>query len=232
MLKRETYKQKAEKLLKQQNRRIKELRKRGYIIQDTPSLPKRIGKKEYERIKKAFTLDNLYNSPKNYYFDKQNQRMVSAKKGRELERSKASKKGWEKRKIKSQIQDLPDWYDLVYKGIIEQIYQRGAYSWNTKNANILLNLLNQEILEEGRKKALQRIYDAEQSANFLIDQILPASPRPQQEGYSKIPQFAELLKGDKLDKWEKVQLEDYIDEIGMFDYVFDENYEGEYETYY
>lgn len=235
MLKRETYKQKAEKLLKQQNRRIKNLRRRGYIIQDIPSIPKRVGKKEYERLKKQLTLENLYNSPKNYYFDKENQRMVSAKKGREMERSKASKKGWQKRKSKEDPEDpteYPDWYDLVYNGLVEQIAHRGLLPWNTENANILLKLLENAIKEEGRKKALQRIYDEEQQAKFLVEMILPASPRPKQEGYAKIPQFAELLKGSKLDEWEMVELEDYMDNIEMFIFDYDENFDGEYDTYY
>lgn len=218
MKKTDTYKSKAEKLLKEQKRRIKNLQKRGYIIQDIPSLPKRIGKKEYERLKKQLTLEKIYDSPKNFYFDKENQRMVSAKKGRELERSKASKKGWEKRKNKDNNEDYPDWYDIVYQGIIEQINARGRLPWNKDNANILLQLLENAIKEQGRKETLQRIYNAEQQAKFLVDWILPASYRPENDGFAKIPQFAELIKGSPLDKWEQVQLEDYMSEVFYEEY--------------
>lgn len=230
-LKKETYKQKAEKLVKQQKRRIKGLRKRGYIIQDEPTLPKTVGKKEYERLKKKLTMEKLYNSPKNFYFDKEKQQMVSAKKGRELERSKASKKGWQKRKQKDV--HYANWYDLVYDGILDQIKSRGEYKWNKKNSTILLDLLEEAIKEEGHKQTLKRIFDAEARANFLIEEILPASPRPHMDGYSKIPQFAELIKGSKLDEWEQVQVEDYIAEHhAQYEYVYDELFDGVYDSYY
>ena len=65
---RETYKKKAEKLWKAQKRRIKDLKKRGYIIEELKPLPKKIGKKEYLRLEKELTLDNLYNNPKKFLF--------------------------------------------------------------------------------------------------------------------------------------------------------------------
>lgn len=230
-MKKETYKQKAEKLVNQQKRRIKGLRKRGYIIQDEPTLPKTVGKKEYERLKKKLTMEKLYNSPKNFYFDKEKQQMVSAKKGREIERSKSSKKGWEKRIQKEKTNNYPDWYELVYKGIVDQIKSRGDYEWNKKNSNILLDLLEEALKGEGRKEALKRIFEAESRATFLIDEILPPSPRPHMEGYSKIAQFAELIKGSKLNEWEQVEVEDYITQ-NHAQYEYDESFDGEYDSYY
>lgn len=228
MAKRETYKQKVDKLYKKQQRRIKDLKKRGYVIEPLKPLPKRIGKREYERLEKTLTLEALYNNPKNlyHYLDTKTlqQKVVSAKKGREIERSKSAKKSAETRKRNKDKVDatLPDWIDIVLNGIIEQINTMSKLPWNTQTGNLLLNLLNNAISDEGRNTVAERIYKAEMQANFLIDEILHPSPRPDVDVMFKIAQFAELIKGSPLDKWESVQLEDYMDEYYAY-YFTDEN---------
>lgn len=226
MATRETYKQKAEKLYKKQQRRVKDLKKRGYIIESLKPLPKRIGKREYERLQKTLTLDALYDNPKNLYHyldtETMQQKVVSAKKGREIERSKAAKKGAETRKRKKDNdEDTADWVDVVLNGIIEQIKTMSCLPWNQQNGNLLLNLLINAIADEGKTAVANRIYKAEQKAKFLIDEILHPSPRPDIDSMFKIAQFAELIKGSPLDKWESVQLEDYMDEYYAYYYLDD-----------
>lgn len=220
MKKRETYRSKAEKLYKAQQRRIKDLRKRGYLIQDLAPLPKKIGKKEYERLQKSLTLENLYNSPKNYYFDKEKQRLVSAKKGREIERSKASKKGWLKRKQPNN----PNWYDTVLSGVFAQIDDLTTQA-NKDTAAMLKGMINEQVAEDGRNAVAQRLFDAEQHAKFLIERILPPSGRTVDT--VALAQFAELIKGSPLDDYEKTMIEDAIPDTGFWNGI-DEYYDEEY----
>lgn len=224
MKKRETYRSKAEKLYKAQQRRIKDLRKRGYLVQDLAPLPKKIGKKEYERLQKSLTLDNLYNSPKNYYFDKEKQRLVSAKKGREIERSKASKKGWIKRKIKEQQPDTPNWYETVILGVFAQIDDLTT-PMNKDTADMLKDMINEQIATDGRNAVAQRLFDAEQNAKFLIERIMPPSGRT--VDVVALAQFAELIKGSPLDDYEKTMVEDAIPDVGYWNGI-DEYLEEEY----
>lgn len=218
MKKRETYYSKAEKLYKAQQRRIKGLRKRGYLVQDLAPLPKKIGKKEYERLQKNLTMEKLYE--KAQYFDKDNMRFVSGKKGREIERSKASKKGWLKRKNKKQ----PNWYEAVIIGVFAQIDDLTT-PMNKDTGDMLKDMVNEQIAVDGRNAVAQRLFDDEQNAKFLIERVLPPSGRS--VDMAALAQFAELIKGSELDEYEKTMIEDSIPDVGYWNGI-DEYLEEEY----
>lgn len=223
---RETYKKKAEKLWKAQKRRIKDLTKRGYIIEELKPLPKKIGKKEYLRLEKELTLDNLYNNPKNFYLETNSkgvQRLVSARRGRELEKSRAGKKAAITRKRRKEF-DGPtinfDWYEAVINGIYNQIAELETLT-NSALANILRRILGEAIRENGRNETAQRIFDEEREISFLIGEILKPSPRKKDNSYFKIHQFAEILKGGSLSRREKKGIEEaynFLDEIDEEEY--------------
>lgn len=221
---RETYKKKAEKLWKAQKRRIKDLTKRGYIIEDLKPLPKKIGKKEYLRLEKELTLDNLYNNPKNFYLETNSkgvQRLVSARRGRELEKSRAGKKAAITRKRRKEFDYLIfDWYEAVINGIYNQIAELETFA-NSALANVLRRILEEAIIEDGRNETAQRIFDEEREISFLIGEILKPSPRKKDNSYFKIHQFAEILKGGNLSRREKKGIEEgynFLDEIDEGDY--------------
>lgn len=218
---RETYKQKAQKLWKAQKRRIKDLTKRGYIIEDLKPLPKKIGKKEYLRLEKELTLDNLYNNPKNFYLETNSkgvQRLVSARRGRELEKSRAGKKAAITRKRRKEFDDPGinfDWYETVINGVYNQIAELETFA-NRTLINVLRRILAEAIEENGRNETAQRIFDEETKVSFLIGEILNPSPRKMDDIYFKIHQFAEILKGGILSQREKKGIEegyDFLDEI-------------------
>lgn len=223
---RETYKKKAEKLWKVQKRRIKDLTKRGYIIEELKPLPKKIGKKEYLRLEKELTLDNLYNNPKNFYLETNSkgvQRLVSARRGRELEKSRAGKKAAITRKRRKEFDDPTinfDWYEAVINGIYNQIAELETLT-NSALANILRRILGEAIRENGRNETAQRIFDEEREISFLIGEILKPSPRKKDNSYFKIHQFAEILKGGSLSRREKKGIEEaynFLDEIDEEEY--------------
>lgn len=223
---RETYKKKAEKLWKAQKRRIKDLKKRGYIIEELKPLPKKIGKKEYLRLEKELTLDNLYNNPKNFYLETNSkgvQRLVSARRGRELEKSRAGKKAAITRKRRKEFDDTEikfDWYEAVINGIYQQIAELETFA-NGALANVLRGILDGAIAENGRNETAQRIFDEEREVSFLIGEILKPSPRKKDNSYFKIHQFAEILKGGSLSRREKKGIEEgynFLDEIEEEEY--------------
>lgn len=207
-MKPETYKKKAEKLYKKQKRRIENLRKRGYILPDLKPLPKRVDKKVYERLEKQYTLENLYNSPNTFYVEtntKGSSKMVSGKRGRELERSKSAKKGAItkslRKKGKEYTPDLAKWEDVVIDGIKRQIKEmsKGILEVETD----LTMVLEKAISREGKADTAKRIQEREQTLQDSIGEIIFYY-----ETYNKISnrllnEFKEILLGAGLPDSEK-----------------------------
>lgn len=207
-MKSETYKKKAEKLYKKQKRRIENLRKRGYIIQDLKPLPKRVDKKVYQRLEKEYTLENLYNSPKNYYLEtntKGEQKIVSAKRGRELERSKSAKKGaiTKSRKKKDIVYsvELANWEDVVIDGIKSQIKEMSKGI--TEVESDLLMVLEKAISKEGKAATAKRIQKSEQSMQDVIGEIIFYYETRSRISNRLLNEFKEILLGGTLPESEK-----------------------------
>lgn len=215
-MKKKTYVQKAKELYKKQMRRIKALRKRGYIIPDPKPLPKRIGKKEYERLEKKLTLEELYNSSNSYYIEtntKGEQKMISAKRGREIERSRAGKKASITRKRKKTAGPLPippQWEDVVIDGIREQI--RELSKGIAEVTNDLENVLDYAIERDGKFKTAERVYNAEQKMDDVIGEIIFYYETYNRMSYRLVNDFKELLLGRNLPQNER-----YIEKLIMED---------------
>lgn len=211
-----TYAQKAKDLYKKQMRRIKDLRKRGYIIPDPKPLPKRIGKKEYERLEKKLTLEELYNSSNSYYIEtntKGEQKMVSAKRGREIERSRAGKKASitrKQKKITGALPIAPQWEDVVIDGIREQIKElsRGI----VEVANDLANVLDYAIEQDGKFETAERIYNSEQKTDDVIGEIIFYYETYNRMSYRLVNDFKQLLLGRNLPQNER-----YIEKLNFED---------------
>lgn len=215
MAKKETYKKKAEKLWKKQERRIKELRKRGYIIPDQKALPKKVDKKVFERLEKKLTLDELYNSPNSYYIEtntKGEQKMTSAKRGRELERSRAAKKGaitkkW--KKAKRFVDPGPtkvDWAEAVIAGIRRQIGEitQGYYEIEQELNNVFYDIIERD----GIEVTAQRIFEIEANMNDIIGEIVFYYETRNRLSYRLINEFKEILLGRSL--YPKENMKDYL----------------------
>lgn len=215
MAKKETYIKKAKKLWKKQERRIKELRKRGYIIPDQKPLPKKVDKKVFERLEKKLTLDELYNSPNSYYIEtntKGEQKMVSAKRGRELERSRAGKKGAitkKRKKVKRFVEPEPpkvDWAEAVIAGIGRQISEisQGYYDIEQE----LNNILDVIIERDGTEATARRIFDIEAKIDDIIGEIVFYYETRNHISYRLINEFKEILLGRSL--YPEENMKDYL----------------------
>lgn len=157
---RETYKQKYMKEYKQFYKRLKRLQKRGYEIEDRylPKIPQKIGKKEYERIKNKNTLDYLYD--KSTFYDVESDKMVSGKRGREIERSRAGKKAARTRKDNKRggTGGRPPFDDVVLREIESMIEQAKPSYKNPHGKDMLKNLLFEQIAEKGRSYVAKKFY--------------------------------------------------------------------------
>lgn len=205
-----SYKQKAQELYKKQQRRINNLRKRGYIILDLKPLPKRVDKKVYERLEKQLTLENLYNSPKSFYIEtntKGDQKMVSAKRGRELENSKRGVKAALTRKLRKQRGgdrteiEKPDWADIVITNIERQIHEICGGIFEVEQE--LITLLNNGIYREGKYPVAKRIFESESQLTETIGEILFYYESKQRVSYVLLNDFKKMLLNRSLEQNEK-----------------------------
>lgn len=100
-----TLKQQYMKERRRVQRFIKAAEKRGYIFDQgiVPAIPKRITDASIRRLKK---LTPAYLYGKSQYVDKSTGEIISGKRGRERERSKAAKKGNILKRIKNRVKKL------------------------------------------------------------------------------------------------------------------------------
>lgn len=205
-----SYKQKAQELYKKQQRRINNLRKRGYIIPDLKPLPKRVDKKVYERLEKQLTLESLYNSPNSFYIEtntKGEQKMVSAKRGREIENTKRGVKAALTRKHRKQrIGDCweiekPDLADVVISNIERQIGEISGGILEIEQE--LKTILNNAIYREGKYGVAKRVMECEKQLTETIGEILFYYETRQRISYVLLNEFKEILLNRSLDQSEK-----------------------------
>lgn len=112
MAKRITYLQRYKKEITKIKRRIHNIEKRGYevgISRDF-TIPKKVGKRELERLQKQYTLENIYQEAT---YTAPTGEQISGKERRKQERSEASKRGALTRKYKQSTYpdyDYSDWW--------------------------------------------------------------------------------------------------------------------------
>lgn len=205
-----SYKQKACELYRKQQRRINNLRKRGYIIPDLKPLPKRVDKKVYERLEKQLTLESLYNSPNSFYIEtntKGEQKMVSAKRGREIENTKRGiKAALTRKRRKQRIGDWreiekPDLADVVISNIERQIGEICGGILEIEQE--LKTILNNAIYREGKYGVAKRVMEREKQLTETIGEILFYYETRQRISYVLLNEFKEILLNRSLDQSEK-----------------------------
>lgn len=142
-------------------KRLGRIEARGYKLPDRfrPSIPKNIGGRELERIKNKNNLDYIYD--KATFYDVESDRLVSGRKGREIERSRAGKKGARTRKERKQEAERPFFTDAVLREV-ENIVENATPTYaNPYGKPMLQNLLYEQIAEQGREAVAQKMNSAE-----------------------------------------------------------------------
>lgn len=193
-------------------KRLKRLEKRGYTLAERfqPKIPKKIGKKELERIKNKNNLDYIYD--KATFYDIESVKMVSGRRGREIERSKAGKKSAKTRKQKQQIDTLePPFYDdSVLKEIEAKLSLAQPTYYNPHGKAILTNLLYERIASEGREAIAIKLQKDGERAIRLADAILYDSEQSAKQAFVE---FSSLISGRSFTQDEAILLYDtYTDE--------------------
>lgn len=211
--KKETYKTKAEKLVKKQQKRIENLRKRGYILGDVKPLPKRVDRKVYERLQRNLTLESLYEQAT--YRDEDTGKLISGKKRREQERTERAKKAAKTRKIKKSYPATPDYYGVIIAGIRQQIQNIEGSFITEYNRAPLEELFERVIARDGEIAVAQRLVGAEEDAMFLIGKILQPSPRGNDVQVA-MTKFAKLIKGEKLSQDEEDVFAEYVEDMDVW----------------
>lgn len=220
-MKKDTYKKKQEKLIQKQKRRIRNLRKRGYILPDFEEMyntPKTSGKKVYESMLKKFTLEDLYS--KATARDEDTGKLLSGKQLREKEREEKAKRGAitrkRKREMKERGQVAPPFWAVVIAGVRRQIAETEGSVQTDKMRGPLSQLFEKQIAKDGEEVVGRRIKEDEAKAEFLIGAILQPSPRGNDVQVA-IYQFAKLIKGEELDKKEMENVELYLEELDAWE---------------
>lgn len=181
-------------------RQIRNLEKRGYVVY--VELPKTT------KALKNLTLEKLYKKSK--YIDKETGELISAKRGRELERQKAAKKGAYTRKIRKQTKQkdyAPHLEDIVLDNLVMLINKleyadtswgkgrKGAYHRKAEDITeaetarqALLSLLKNEISKTDSLTVAKRI---EQKSNWyeindLVEAMLYGYKEQIHASYSKL----------------------------------------------
>lgn len=173
-----TYREKYMIEYKQFYDRWKRIEKRGYKMEERfqPNIPQKIGLREFERIKKKNSLDYIYD--KATFYDMESDRYVSGKRGLEIERSRAGKKGAETKKKKKRIIIDRDWNeppffdDAILREIENRINQAQPTFYNPHGKTILVNFLQEQIALYGREAVAMRLQRDGERAIELADRIL------------------------------------------------------------
>lgn len=198
---------------------IRRAQKRGYIIPESilPAIPKNITKSSINRLKKI-TPDKIYS--KSEYKNKETGELVSAKRGRIIERKKATEKAKATRqaKQKSQVYSPPKESELTIYNlmqILENFVPSGAHTPYMRqqmesNRNYALGILQNAIDEMGIEKVASNIKNSERLSN-LIDEILYSSDREKVK--FSLVEFSTIIRGESLSIDENISLTEEQDEI-------------------
>lgn len=198
---------------------IRRAQKRGYIIPESilPIIPKNITKSSINRLKKI-TPDKIYS--KSEYINKETGELVSAKRGRIIERKKATEKAKATRqaKQKSQVYSPPKESELTIYNlmqILENFVPSGTHTPYMRqqmesNRNYALGILQNAIDELGIEKVASNIKNSERLSN-LIDEILYSSDREKVK--FSLVEFSTIIRGESLSIDENIALTEEQEEI-------------------
>lgn len=198
---------------------IRRAQKRGYIIPESilPAIPKNITKASVNRLKKI-TPDKIYS--KSEYINRETGEVVSAKRGRIIERKKATEKAKATRqaKQKSHTYSPPKESELTIYNlmqILESFVPSGTHTPYMRqqmesNRNYALGILQNAIDEMGIEKVASNIKNSERLSN-LIDEILYSSDREKVK--FSLVEFSSIIRGESLSIDENIALTEEQDEI-------------------
>lgn len=208
--KKPTFRSQYMKEYKEFYKRLKRLEKRGYSLAERfqPKIPKKIGKKELERIQNKNKLDYIYD--KATFYDIESGKTVSGRRGREIERSRASKKGAKKRRVNDISKEPPTFNDAVLREVEKRIEFAQPTHYNPHGKAMLSNFLFERIANDGREFVAKQLQEAGDRAVKLADTILYDS-----EDKAKIAfiEFTHIVSNRSFTQEEAIWLYDaYADE--------------------
>ena len=167
---------------------------------------------------KKITPDKIYS--KSEYINKETGEVVSAKRGRIIERKKATEKAkaTTQAKQKSQLYSPPKESELTiynFMQILENFVPSGAHTPYMRqqmesNRNYALGILQNAIDEMGIEKVASNIKNSERLSN-LIDEILYSSDREKVK--FSLVEFSTIIRGESLSIDENIALTEEQDEI-------------------
>lgn len=211
--------QQWKKELRRLKRFIRNAEKRGFKFDENviPETPKRITQKRLNEIKQLKP-NKLYEEAK--YFDRNTGDVVSGSEGRRRERSRASQKAYETRRIKAQqptIQveeeiNYPTFTDTVLSNVEEMIAEwEPSYNWSNywinkkgEDRSKLMQILNEEIAVSGRDAVAERLQASSSDIERIINAVMYGS-QEEQTNFALV-EFAQIIRGRNLSFDESAEL--------------------------
>lgn len=183
-----TYLQKIKKLFQTQKRRIKQLEKRGYNLENykLPKVPKTGSKKEYERLVKSLSLNKLYEKAT---YTTESGDILRGNVARERERSRAAIKAAKTRK---ETAPRGSFEMVVINNFKCDITESRGNDYAT---NKLLSLLNEMINIYGITGTAYILTERLKQAQYYINDALRPSAS-EEEADNDMTMIAEILKPD------------------------------------
>lgn len=214
---------------------IRSAEKRGYTFSSKayPEIPNRITIASVRKLKNI-TPDTLY---KYATYTTPTGETVKGTEGRKMERKAARAKTPSRPRKKKQekagpkksqkapvVVGPPRATDLVLKNIealidkfpdgYDRIWTDWQYEIHERHCNILRNVLNGQILMQGRDVVAQRLQNSAADVHEMAFRMIYGSS-DEDSFQIDIAWFAQILKGENLTKDEAISVQQYADEYGL-----------------
>ena len=200
---------------------VRETSKRGYKFPEdiVPKKAKEVSPKDLSKeLRKArsLTSEKLYKKSK---YTTPEGKTISGTKGRQIEKSKASKKGWETRRKEQDERDKQnlqkeDWRQLFNEGniVLQEIYNmiEQARQLKPRAAEHLENVLNDQIAEYGLTGVCMSI--AQSPEEFKADAEIALHYDPGNQNHDKaILDIEQIITGEIMTMEEAMQRQEELD---------------------
>lgn len=200
---------------------VRETSKRGYKFPEdiVPKKAKEVSPKDLSKeLRKArsLTSEKLYKKSK---YTTPEGKTISGTKGRQIEKSKASKKGWETRREEQDERDKQnlqkeDWRQLFNEGniVLQEIYNmiEQARQLKPRAAEHLENVLNDQIAEYGLTGVCMSI--AQSPEEFKADAEIALHYDPGNQNHDKaILDIEQIITGEIMTMEEAMQRQEELD---------------------
>lgn len=204
-----------QKELNRLKRFMRNAEKRGFSFDkvEIPSTPKRITKKRLQQLR-DLKPKQLYEEAT--YHDPLSGQITTGNEGRRIERSRAARKGYERRQsITQQPQqqiNYPSFTDTVLANVEEMIAQwEPSYNWSnywinkkSEDRSRLMQILNDEINAVGREEVAKRLQSSAADIERIINSVMYGS-QEEQTNFALV-EFATIIRGRNLSFDESAEL--------------------------